>query len=276
VGGRVAGGLDLACGLWGGACRGAICRAEISMMRRFFAQSWGLLLIFAAWQVWVMSAHYNSIVIVSPAAVVRDISLHPVIYLMPALWTLGFALSGLAAGLILGLLLAIAGWRSQILSATISPAALLLSSTPVVCLIPLLARIFGYQSRTEFVTVAIMTFFPGFVFASKGLRTLPPGSDEFFAVLAASRGQRLVWLALPAAVPGMAVALRIGAAYSVMVTMISEYLMQTGGLGNMFALTSQAFETERAWGASLVAMTLSVALYNAAGVVETRVRERYR
>jgi ABC-type nitrate/sulfonate/bicarbonate transport system permease component len=225
------------------------------MMRRFFAQSWGLLLIFAAWQVWVMSAHYNSIVAVSPV---------------------GFALSGLAAGLILGLLLAIAGWRSQILSATISPAALLLSSTPVVCLIPLLARIFGYQSRTEFVTVAIMTFFPGFVFASKGLTTLPPGSGEFFAVLAATRGQRLVWLALPAAVPGMAVALRIGAAYSVMVTMISEYLMQTGGLGNMFALSSQAFETERAWGASLVAMALSVALYNAAGAVETRVRERYR
>ncbi len=69
---------------------------------------------------------------------------------------------------------------------------------------------------------------------------------------------------------------RIGAAYSVMVTMISEYLMQTGGLGNMFALSSQAFETERAWGASLVAMALSVALYNAAGAVETRVRERYR
>jgi len=174
------------------------------------------------------------------------------------------------------LLLAIAGWRSQILLATISPAALLLSSTPVVCLIPLLARIFGYQSRTEFVTVAIMTFFPGFVFASKGLRTLPPGSGELFAVLAATRGQRLLWLALPAAVPGMAVALRIGAAYSVMVTMISEYLMQTGGLGNMFALSSQAFETERAWGASLVAMTLSVALYNAAGALETRVRERYR
>src|SRR6202167_2609637 len=183
------------------------------MMRRVFtqcwAQSWGLLLIFAACQVWVMSAHYNSIVAVSPVAVVRDIVLHPVIYLVPAFWTLGFALSGLAAGLMLGLLLAIAGGRSQILSVTISPAALLLSSTPVVCLIPLLARIFGYQSRTEFVTVAIMTFFPGFVFGSKGLRTLPPGSGEFFAVLAASRGQRLVWLSLAAAVSRMAGALRL-------------------------------------------------------------------
>ena len=247
----------------------------ILMTRRFLSQSWGLLLIFVVWQLWVMASHYNSIVIVSPVAVVRDIALHPLVYLLPALWTLGFAVAGLAAGMFLGLLLAIAAWRSQLLSAAISPAALLLSSTPVVCLIPLLARIFGYQSRTEFVTVAIMTFFPGFVFAGKGLRTLPPWSSEFFAVLAATRAQQLRWLALPAAVPEMAVALRIGAAYSVMVTMIAEYLMQTGGLGNMFALTSQAFQTERAWGASLVAMTLSVVLYSIAGGVETRVRARH-
>jgi ABC-type nitrate/sulfonate/bicarbonate transport system permease component len=246
------------------------------MIRRIGSQGWGLLLIFALWQLWVMASHYNSIVIVSPAAVARDIVLHPLIYLGPALLTMSFALSGLAAGMMLGLVLAIAAWRSEILSSAISPAALLLSSTPVVCLIPLLARIFGYQSKTEFVTVAIMTFFPGFVFSSKGLRTLPPGSSEFFTVLAATRGQRLVWLALPAALPGIAVALRIGAAYSVMVTMISEYLMQSGGLGNMFALTSQAFQTERAWGASLVAMTLSVALYTAAGAAETRIRNRYR
>jgi hypothetical protein len=33
------------------------------------AQSWGLLLIFAVWQVWVMASHYNSIVAVSPVAV---------------------------------------------------------------------------------------------------------------------------------------------------------------------------------------------------------------
>jgi ABC-type nitrate/sulfonate/bicarbonate transport system permease component len=243
---------------------------------RIAAQSWGLLLIFAIWQVWVMASHYNSIVAVSPVAVVHDIVRNPGVYLLPALWTLGFALSGLAAGLLSGLLLAMAAWRSQVLSGTISPAALLLSSTPVVCLIPLLARIFGYQGRTEFVTVAVMTFFPGFVFAGKGLRTLPSGSSEFFAVLAATRGQRLRWLALPAAVPELAVALRIGAAYSVMVTMVSEYLMQTGGLGNMFALTSQAFETERAWGASLVAMALSVTLYTAAGAIENQIRARYR
>jgi len=47
------------------------------MIRRIAAQGWGLLLIFAFWQLWVMASHYNSIVVVSPAAVARDIVLHP-------------------------------------------------------------------------------------------------------------------------------------------------------------------------------------------------------
>jgi ABC-type nitrate/sulfonate/bicarbonate transport system permease component len=57
--------------------------------------------------------------------------------------------------------------------------------------------------------------------------------------------------------------------------MVAEYLMQTGGLGNMFALMSQEFQTERAFGASLVAMALSSALYSAASAVEVRIQARY-
>jgi ABC-type nitrate/sulfonate/bicarbonate transport system permease component len=248
----------------------------ISATKNFFAQAWGLLAIFLIWQLWVMSEHLNSIVIVTPIAVLRDMIHHPELYAIPTLWTLAFAIGGLAAGMAIGTLLAVAAWRSRLLEGAIGPAALLISSTPVVCIIPLLARIFGYASKTEFVTVTIMTFFPSFVFATTGLRELPPMSAELFHVLAASRGKQLFFLALPAAVPSLAVALRVGAAYSVLVTVVAEYLMQTGGLGNMFALTSQAFQTERAWGASLAAMALSVALYTASGSLELRIRERYR
>ena len=123
------------------------------MMRRFFTQSWGLLLIFAAWQLWVMSAHYNSIVAVSPIAVLRDLVLHPVLYLMPALWTLGFALSGLAAGLILGLLLAI--WTDHVLLAFLPPEtiALKLSTTPDL-------RILGFATAVSLLTGLLFGLVP--------------------------------------------------------------------------------------------------------------------
>jgi ABC-type nitrate/sulfonate/bicarbonate transport system permease component len=240
-----------------------------------FKQLWGVLAVLALWQLWVVSAHLNPIVIVSPGAVALDILRNPAVYAGPALFTLAFALVGLAAGVLLGLLLAILAWYSRALAGIVGPIGLLVSSTPVVCLIPLLARVFGYQTRTELVTVAIMTFFPSFVFASTGLRSLPPMSAALFDGLAASRSKRLLLLALPAAIPSMALALRVGTAAAVLVTMVAEYLMQTGGLGNMFALTSQAFQTERAWGASLIAMALSVTLYAATGLLESWVRDRY-
>jgi len=245
------------------------------MIRRVMSQSWGIVLLLAAWQFYVMARHFNSIVIVTPLAVIEDIARHPAVYAGPMLWTLGFSLAGLAGGLLIGLLLAVLAWSSRPISGIVSPLALLLSSTPVVCLIPLIARIFGYRSGTELITVLILTFFPAFVFAVSGLRKLPPMSDELFVAFAARPLKRLWLLALPAALPSIAAALRVCAAYSVLVTMVAEYLMQTGGLGNMFALMSQEFQTERAYGASLLAMALSSGLYMAATAVETRIQTRF-
>jgi ABC-type nitrate/sulfonate/bicarbonate transport system permease component len=246
------------------------------MMSRIFSKGWGIALLLLCWQLWVMTTDYNSIVVVSPLSVARDIVLHAQVYLLPALWTAGFALAGLALGLVAGLLLAVACWWSPMLSGLLQPAALLLTATPVVCLIPLLARIFGYQGKTELITVAIMTFFPSFVYAGAGLGRLPPRSLQFFQTLHASRASVLRRLALPAAVPNLAVALRVGTAYSILVTVVAEFLMQTGGLGDMFAVTMQQFNLHRAFGASIVAMALSTSLYELSTVFEQRLRERFR
>ena len=245
------------------------------MILRFLRKSWAVLLLLLLWQAWVMTTDYNSIVVVSPISVARDFLLHAPVYLLPALWTAGFALSGLALGMIAGLALAMACWWSRVLSGLLQPAALLLTATPVVCLIPLLARLFGYQGRTELVTVTIMTFFPSFVYAGAGLDRLPPRSLELFQTLHASRTKRLLLLALPAAVPNLAIALRVGTAYSILVTVVAEFLMQTGGLGDMFAVTMQQFNLHRAFGASIVAMALSTALYEAGTALEHRIRRYF-
>ena len=247
----------------------------LHLLRSALRETWGILLLFAAWEIWAATSGYNPIIIVGPVTVLRDLLHHPSVYLRPTLWTLAFALSGLALGTLSGILLAILGWASGLLRGLMHPAALLVSSTPVVCLIPLLARIFGYRSRTELVTVAVMTFFPAFIYAGAGLRDAPPMSRQLFTALGASRLQQLRLLALPAALPSVAVALRVGAALSVLVTVVAEFLMQTGGLGALFAVTMQQFHLARALGTSLVAMALSVTLYELAGALETRTAARW-
>ena len=95
-------------------------------------------------------------------------------------------------------------------------------------------------------------------------------------VLHASRWQTLRLLAVPAALPSLATALRVGATFSVLVALVAEYLMQTGGLGTLFAVTMQQFQLARALGASALAMALSVALFEAARAIEERVSRLYR
>jgi len=245
-------------------------------MRRLIFDLWPILLLLLLWQLWVSVSGYNSIVLVPPTAVVSDLLHFPRAYLPPALHTLAFALAGLSAGLSAGLLLAFAAWFSALLAGMTTPFALLLSSTPVVCLIPIIARLFGYESRTEIVAIGLMTFFPSFVYCSMGLRELPAMAGDVLFVLHASRWQKLRLLALPAALPSLATALRVGATYSVLVALLAEYLMQTGGLGALFAVTMQRFQLARALGTSLLAMALSVLLFEAARALEQRVSSWYR
>jgi ABC-type nitrate/sulfonate/bicarbonate transport system permease component len=245
-------------------------------VRRLIVDLWPVFLLLLLWQLWVSAAGYNSIVLVPPGAVLSDLLHFPGAYLSPALHTLVFALGGLCVGMALGILLALAAWLSALLAGITTPFALLLSSTPVVCLIPVIARLFGYESRTELIAVALMTFFPSFVYCTAGLRQLSAGAGDVLLVLHASRWQTLRLLAVPTALPALATALRVGATYSVLVALVAEYLMQTGGLGTLFAVTMQQFQLARALGASALAMAVSVALFEATRAIEERVSEVYR
>jgi len=206
-------------------------------MRRVILDLWPVLLLLLLWQVWVSSAAYNSIVLVPPSAVLSDLLHFPAAYGPPLLHTLAFALGGLALGMLVGVLLALAAWLSKLLAGITTPFALLLSSTPVVCLIPVIARLLGYDSRTELAAIAVMTFFPSYVYCTAGLRQLPAMSRDVFFVLHASRWQDLRLL---------------------------------------IAVTMQQFHLARALGASALAMALSAALFDVTRALEHRVSALYR
>jgi len=245
-------------------------------MKRFISQTWAVLLLLAGWGFWVRHSGLNGIVIVTPLAVARELIHDPSQYVRPALHTLAVALFGIFAGLLCGLLLAILTWMSKIITGLSIPLALLLTSVPVVCVIPLLTRIFGYDDRTVFVTVVILCFLPGFVFASAGLKASPAMSEEYFYVQGAGRWNRLWRLALPAAGPHLAVALRVLAVQSVLSALVAEFLMQTGGLGFLIATSTADLAMDQALAASFVSVAIALALYAAASALQRAITKYYQ
>jgi NitT/TauT family transport system permease protein len=175
----------------------------------------------------------------------------------------------------LGTALAVLAWLSSVLEGLLTPLTVLFSSVPVVTLIPIVARLLGYDFTTVLAIVVIICFFPAFVFTTSGLRALPPGSADLFKVLGASSVATLLRLALPAAVPNWMVALRIASANAILAAMVAEYLMGTAGLGFLFGETKADFNMERAFGATVVATAVSLLFFAAALWAQRAVKERW-
>jgi sulfonate transport system permease protein len=249
-----------------------------SRTRRFVAapvQLWAVALVVLAWQAWITLDDVDRIVAPAPGDVFAYIAQHPGDYLGDALSTLQSAVGGLALGMILGILLAVLASFSPLLSGLVAPLSLLMPSIPIVVIIPVVARILGYSPSTVLVVAVLMAFFPVFVLAMSGLQYRPAGSDSLFSVYGAGRLTRLRRLELASAVPNLLIALRISAASCFLGALTAEWLMGTSGLGHTFSESRALLQPERAWGAIVVAVVLSVCAFLGAGWIEKQGRERW-
>ena len=242
-------------------------RAASAVWRRA-AHLWGVVLLLAVWQAWAGLHHYNAIVMPTPAAVFSELLHNPGVYALHLTFTLVLALLGLALGLALGASFAIVAWASPLLSGLSAPVALVLQAVPVVAMIPVIARLFGYNDYTELAITTIVCFFPAFVFTGSGLRRPPPGSADVMSALGASRLRRLRMVLLPGAIPDLLVALRISAPLSVLAALLAEFLMGTNGLGYFIALATSDLQTVSSWAAAILATIASVVFFRAATRLE--------
>jgi NitT/TauT family transport system permease protein len=232
--------------------------------------------LIAIWWLAVVLTGTSIIVAPSPLDVWHDFLQAPGTYLSAALATLRTALVGLAVGVACGTLLAIAKWWSSILGGLTELPALFFRSVPFVALVPVASRVFGYGPRTTLLITAIIAFFPSFALVDSGMRNVPPGSPELFAVIGSARSQRLFRLALPSALPQAATALRLSATMCILGAMSSEYLTQSGGLGALYGASRISYlHPARGWTIAVVTALMSFIAFGLASTVERRARTRF-
>lgn len=233
-------------------------------------------IVVGAWGAWAELGDVAEVVVPPPSDVARDLASNPSVYLDALSSTFLLAAIGLVGGIACGATLAALAWRSRLLSAMISPAAVFAHSVPIVALIPVVARVLGFNDLTVIVIVVIMSFFPSFVFIGGGLRSVPPASSDLFKVLGATPRQRLLRLAAPSAVPGAVAAVRVAATASLIIAVVVESIIGTSGLGQVFMESYLNLRLERAWGVAVLIIVLSVAVFGLTSRLESGVVRRFR
>lgn len=158
--------------------------------------------------------------------------------------TLVAALGGLAIGATLGLLLGFTIGLSRAAIAITTPATELFRPIPSVALIPLAMLIYGFGYRMEMAIVAFATFWPCLILSQAAAAQVEPRLMEVSQVLGLSPAQRLRKIILPAALPRIAVALRLSAGFALVVAVTVEIAANPQGLGYLMMIAQQTLRPE--------------------------------
>ncbi len=151
-----------------------------------------------------------------------------------ALGLLLAALLGIASGIVLGL--SKRGARMAFFSIEV------FRPVPSVALIPLAMLIFGFGLRMEFSIVAFASFWPLMILTQAAVQQVEPRLLEVSHVLGLSPAQRAFKIILPAIVPRLFVAMRLGVSVALVVAVTVEVAANPNGMGYAMMIAQQSMD----------------------------------
>lgn len=169
--------------------------------------------------------------------------------------------AGLAMAIGAGLVMAIVLNASRLTKDLVYPPLVLSQAVPLIAIAPIILIWFGLGMFAKVLIVAFVCFFPITVNAYEGFRSVEPAYGDLLETLGATRWDRYRHLYIPATLPGIFAGLKIAATYSVLGAVVGEWLGGSSGLGVFMIRALQSFRTDRLFGAIVIVMLLSYAVF---------------
>jgi NitT/TauT family transport system permease protein len=182
----------------------------------------------------------------------------------PAQWagnigaTLRVALMGYVVAIAVSIPLAVALVSSRFLSRTLYPIIVIVQSTPIVAVAPIIVVTLGASDLPRVVITFLITFFPIVVSTVTGLMATPEELIELSRSLRAGRVREMLHIRLPFAVPFIFSALKISTTLAVIGAVVAEFVAAERGLGFFIMFSTSFFKIPQAFAglAALVALSL--------------------
>ncbi|MDI6628533.1 MAG: ABC transporter permease [Rhodococcus sp. (in: high G+C Gram-positive bacteria)] len=227
-----------------------------------------VVLLIAAWQIYVEISGIRPQVLPSPSRVVVQGWAQRDAIAENAAATLQVTLVGFAVSLALAWLLAIAVDFSPWLHRAFVPLFVVSQTLPIIAIAPLLIIWFGFGLLPKILVIALATFFPMAIGLIEGFAAADRDARSLLASMGASRWQQFRYVRLPSALPRFFTSLRIGITYAVVGAIFAEYAGASAGLGIYMSQQKNSFRTDLVLAAVAVTAVISVVLFVSTFVVE--------
>lgn len=152
---------------------------------------------------------------------------------------------GCLLGSLVGVVTGLATGRWRRLDAYLSPLIQLLRPLPPVAIVPLVIVWFGIGDTAKLFSIAFAVFFPVWVGAYVGARTVPQIYLWSAQILGVRGWPALLRVVLPASLPTLSAALRTGVGVAFVMAFVAELAGASSGLGYQIAVSHLSYRIDR-------------------------------
>ncbi len=180
------------------------------------------------------------------------------------------ALTGLAVGGGLGLLLGLLTGSSRIAETLLDSTIQMVRNIPALAMIPLVILWFGIDETAKLFLIAVSVFFPIYLNTFHGIRGVDPGLIEMGRTYGLNRWQLYSQIVLPGALSSILVGLRFSLGLMWVILIVAETISAQAGIGYLTMNAREFLQTD----VVLVGILLYAALGKLADVF-AKALERY-
>jgi NitT/TauT family transport system permease protein len=235
-----------------------------------FARNWGevglivlvAVVLIAAAEFAVHAFNIQSYIFPPPSAIARTLVTRFGDLFWPHMQiTLIELLSGFAIGASIGLILAAVITQVPLMEKIITPYILLLVTTPMIALVPLLILVFGFTLTPRIIAVALASGPMVMINAATGFRRTDLAKIALARSYGASTFQIFTKIRFPLALPMIIVGLMVGAIFGMLTAVGAEMVGGKNGLGNQLMFWSSMVKMENFYAIILLLALMGVSIY---------------
>ncbi|MGC5012624.1 ABC transporter permease [Streptosporangium sp. DT93] len=190
--------------------------------------------------------------------------------------SVGRLLAGWVLAGIVGIALGVAIGRSPLLFRLVDPLIQFARAIPPPMLLAFFMALFAIGARMQISFIAFGIVWPILINASEGARLVDLQHLDTARVFGLSRGQRLLRVILPAAMPKIFAGLRVSLSLALILMVLSELVGSIDGIGFQLLDSQRSYDLPGVWGSIVVLGVLGYVLNSAFLAVERRVLSWHR
>jgi len=231
--------------------------------------------LIALWEIGARTGFMDAFITSSPSRIVRTITN---LYNAGDLFlhigtTLYETVAGFLLGVALGTLVAILLWWSPTLARILDPYLVVLNALPKIALGPILIVWIGAGVESVIMMGLLISLVVTILTVLTGFQEITEEKQMLMRTLGANKLQILTIVVLPASVPTIMSAVKIGMSMSWVGVIVGEYLVSKSGLGYLIVYGGQVFKLDLVMASVVILCILAAVMYYGIAYLERKLIE---